>query len=150
MVYTGLTADIGLRADHLSLGTVLEVTDATSVIVELGDADRTETNCRVLQTADTTVLTLTPEDEVLVWLVPGADGIVIGRVGPSRPPSVTSAAVVAVPEELVLEARDQITLKCGDGSITIREDGKILIKGKDLVSHAQRTNRIKGGAVAIN
>ena len=29
-------------------------------------------------------------------------------------------------------------------------DGKILIKGKDLVSHAQRTNRIKGGSVAIN
>ena len=51
---------------------------------------------------------------------------------------------------MVLEAKRRLTLKCGDGSITIREDGKILIKGKDLVSHATRMNRIKGGAVQIN
>jgi len=43
-----------------------------------------------------------------------------------------------------------VCLRVGDGSITIREDGKVLIKGKDLVSHAQRMNRIKGGAVSIN
>ena len=55
-----------------------------------------------------------------------------------------------VPDELVLEAKHTLTLRVGDGSITIREDGKILIKGKDLVSHAARTNRIKGGSVQIN
>ena len=55
-----------------------------------------------------------------------------------------------IPEVLVLEAKSSITLRVGEGSITIREDGKILIKGKDLVSHAQRMNRIKGGAVSIN
>jgi len=43
-----------------------------------------------------------------------------------------------------------MTLRVGNGSITIRGDGKILIKGSDLVSHAQRTNRIRGGAVSIN
>ena len=57
---------------------------------------------------------------------------------------------VQVPEELLLEAKHSLTLRVGDGSITIREDGKILIKGKDLVSHATRLNRIKGGAVQIN
>ncbi len=55
-----------------------------------------------------------------------------------------------VSDELVLEAKHSLTLRVGEGSITIREDGKILIKGKDLVSHAQRLNRIKGGAVQIN
>jgi hypothetical protein len=55
-----------------------------------------------------------------------------------------------VPEEILLEARHSLTLRVGDGSITIREDGKILIKGKDLVSHATRRNRIKGGSVEIN
>jgi hypothetical protein len=55
-----------------------------------------------------------------------------------------------VPDDLVLEAKETVTLRCGDGSITIRADGKILIKGKDLVSHAQRANRIKGGSVSIN
>ncbi|HKM56274.1 MAG TPA: hypothetical protein VJY33_22910, partial [Isosphaeraceae bacterium] len=54
------------------------------------------------------------------------------------------------PDELIFEAKQSLTLKCGEGSITLRGDGKILIKGKDLVSRAQRMNRIKGGAVAIN
>ena len=53
-------------------------------------------------------------------------------------------------ESIVLNAAENLTLKCGDGSITIRKDGKILIKGKDLVSQAKRTNRIRGGSVAIN
>jgi hypothetical protein len=75
-------------------------------------------------------------------------------------PSATSAAAVTpvmlaaspggAPDELVLEAKQSLTLRVGAGSITIREDGKILIKGTDLVSHARRTNRIRGGAVSIN
>ena len=60
----------------------------------------------------------------------------IGRVDPQK--------------EVVIQARESLTLRVGDGSITIRADGKILIKGKDLVSHAQRANRIRGGSVAIN
>ena len=55
-----------------------------------------------------------------------------------------------MPDELTLEAASQLSLKCGEGSITIRNDGKILIKGKNLVSLALETNRIKGGSVAIN
>ena len=54
------------------------------------------------------------------------------------------------PDTLVLQAKESLTLRVGDGSITIRADGKILIKGTDLVSHAKNVNRIKGGAVAIN
>lgn len=64
--------------------------------------------------------------------------------------SVGGADEAVLPDELVIEARKNLTLRVGEGSITIRADGKILIKGKDLVSHAQRTNRIKGGSVAIN
>ena len=52
--------------------------------------------------------------------------------------------------EIVLEARKGMTLRVGEGSITLRADGKILIKGKDLVSHARRMNRIRGGSVSLN
>ena len=61
--------------------------------------------------------------------------------------------VVTVVALHVLDMRQRpsrVTLKCGDGSIAMRRDGKILIKGLDLVSHAARTNRVKGGSVAIN
>jgi hypothetical protein len=70
-------------------------------------------------------------------------GVILGVLNPAP-------AYDEVPEQLVVEARESLTLRVGDGSITIRADGKILIKGKDLVSQAKNTNRIKGGAVAIN
>jgi hypothetical protein len=92
-------------------------------------------------------LTLHAGDCVLIWGVEATDEpVVIGRVGPAhgeRAPDETPAV-------LTIEAQHSLTLRVGDGSITIRDDGKILIKGKDLVSHAQRLNRIKGGSVSIN
>jgi hypothetical protein len=87
-------------------------------------------------------------DPVLLW-VSGENGepdVVVGRIGSPALP----LEPVAAPDVVTLEAGRQLTLKVGSGSITIREDGRILIKGKDLVSHATRVNRIKGGAVQIN
>jgi len=60
------------------------------------------------------------------------------------------ANVEDAPDELVMEARKNLVLRCGAGSITLRADGKVLIRGKDLVARARRTHRIKGGSVAIN
>ena len=83
--------------------------------------------------------------------------LIIGRIdgprGPGKeesPPRVAAGASGDVADSLVLEAKESLTIRVGDGSITLRQDGKVLIKGKDLVSHAQRVNRIKGGSVAIN
>jgi len=53
-------------------------------------------------------------------------------------------------ETVKIEARKQIVLECGKGSITIRKDGKILVKGTKLVSRASETNKIKGASVNIN
>jgi hypothetical protein len=53
-------------------------------------------------------------------------------------------------KNLTLDAHEELTLKCGKSSITLRKDGKIVIKGMHLVSWAGGTNRIKGGSVAIN
>lgn len=129
-------------ATTIARATVTEVLADAVVITLAGDETQV---CDVLETV-ATLTPLAPGDAVLVWLPPTAPGrgVVLGRVAsPARPEP-------AEPDELVLEAKKQLILKCGAGSITIREDGKILIKGKDLVSHAQRLNRIKGGAVQIN
>lgn len=53
-------------------------------------------------------------------------------------------------EQLVFEAKHEIALKCGKGSITLRSDGRIIVKGTELVSRAARTNKIKGAQVNIN
>jgi hypothetical protein len=121
--------------------------DATVSVTTLEDGTRV--SCDVLRSADTSTLTLVEGDTVLIWrrLEHRDRGVILGRIGPSQ---AQPAEVKEQPDELVIEAKKNLTLKCGDGSITIREDGKILIKGKDLVSHAQRMNRIKGGSVSIN
>ena len=51
---------------------------------------------------------------------------------------------------VVLDAAEEIVLQCGKGSLTLTADGRIVIKGTEIVSRALRANRIKGGTVNIN
>jgi hypothetical protein len=51
---------------------------------------------------------------------------------------------------LAFEAADEITIACGKSSITLRRDGRVVIKGTELVSRASGTNKIRGAAVKIN
>ena len=118
----------------------------------MSDSDRIleQRPCDLLETLDHAHASLAPGDIVLVWCPDRESGerpVIIGRVGSAK--SCLSRKEEP-PCHLVLEAREHLSLKCGEGSITIRSDAKILIQGKDLVSRALRTNRIKGGAVSIN
>jgi hypothetical protein len=49
-----------------------------------------------------------------------------------------------------LEAEREILLRCGSSSILMTREGKIVIKGINLVSRAAAVNKIKGGAVHLN
>jgi len=51
---------------------------------------------------------------------------------------------------VVIEADEEIELKCGLGSIVIRKDGKIVIKGTNLLSRSSGPNRIRGGSINLN
>lgn len=53
-------------------------------------------------------------------------------------------------ERVVFEAKDEIVFKCGDASITLTKAGKILIRGKYLLSRSSGVNRIQGGSVQVN
>lgn len=53
-------------------------------------------------------------------------------------------------DELVITAAKQLTLRCGESSITLTAAGKIIIRGKYIVSRSSGVQRIKGGAVQIN
>jgi hypothetical protein len=54
------------------------------------------------------------------------------------------------PRVLPIEAQEELILKCGQASITLQRDGKIVIKGRYVESRASSTNRIKGAQVKIN
>lgn len=53
-------------------------------------------------------------------------------------------------ERVFIEALAELVLKCGAGSITLRKDGKIVLRGTHLLSRASGPIRIKGGHVEIN
>lgn len=152
MTNTGILFESVTNAKQIARGKVLAIRDDELVVVACRCDKPIKVFCDVLQTSDRLGPPMAVDDTVLVWL-PENDqekGIVLGRIGPSRAPAPDQEKTKETPEELVIEAKKNLTFKCGEGSITLRKDGKILIKGKDLVSRAKRMNRIKGGAVAIN
>ncbi len=53
-------------------------------------------------------------------------------------------------KRITFEAEDEVLLKCGKGSIHLRKDGKIIIKGTHILSRSSGPNRVKGASVAIN
>ena len=58
--------------------------------------------------------------------------------------------VVVDGKRIVFDAKKEIILRCGKGSVTIQANGKIVIKGTDLISRSKGMNKIKGAAVRIN
>lgn len=85
--------------------------------------------------------------------------IIVGFVRDTFEP--TPATSVAIPasanrtlelngKALIFEGQEEIVLKCGQGSITLRADGQIVLKGTRLVSRASETNKIRGASVQIN
>ena|SRR5688572_21043991 len=152
MLESMLSEGMGLAIEGLAVAQVVE-TDGNVVVVRDAAATRTY-RCAVLQNAFSAGFQYEIGDTVVTAALslPDTDAVILGRLANAAVvglPAVTPPSA-AVADSIVLEAKREITLRVGDGSITIRADGKILIKGKDLVSHAQRVNRIRGGSVAIN
>lgn len=98
----------------------------------------------------------------VVLLFDGGDArrpVVIGLVAPAvrDAPVLAEARAPAVPEHVVvdgkritIEGMDEIVLQCGEASITLRRNGKVVVRGLYVESHAEGTHRIKGATVKIN
>lgn len=94
--------------------------------------------------------------EVLVVCLDGdlRRPVVIGVFDPAAP-TPTGTPAVPVPVEvdgqrLVLRAEREIVLECGDSSITLQRSGRIVVRGRDILSRSSGLQRIKGAAVDIN
>jgi hypothetical protein len=83
-----------------------------------------------------------------------ADPIVIGvlREGNDWPAGEAPAQVEvqADGDRMIVSARKRLVLRCGRASITLTEEGKVLIQGTYLSSRSSGVHRIKGGVVHIN
>jgi hypothetical protein len=64
--------------------------------------------------------------------------------GPSAPDALVDG------KRVVIEAADEIVLRCGKASITLRRNGRVVIRGVYVETRAEGVNRVKGGSVQIN
>lgn len=87
--------------------------------------------------------------------------LLVGLVHPVSPtplldallePAAESTAHTATVDgqRVVIEGKDEVVLVCGEASITLRRNGRVLIKGVQLETSASGRNRIRGGSVEIN
>jgi hypothetical protein len=53
-------------------------------------------------------------------------------------------------KRIALQAEDEITLRCGEASITLQRNGRIVVRGAYVETRSKGVNRIKGGTVRIN
>lgn len=91
--------------------------------------------------------------EVLVVFDAARDGqpVIVGLLQPeTQAESVVQPEARAMRDRVLIEALAELVLKCGAGSITLRQDGKIILRGTHLLSRSSGPIRIKGGHVEIN
>ncbi len=98
--------------------------------------------CDLLASAASTIQV---GDDVLIWIPDTATGgraVVLGKV--CGDPNACISQVVN------LVASESLSLQCGQSKIEMKANGKVLIKGEDVVIRAKGTQRIRAGTVAIN
>ena len=49
-----------------------------------------------------------------------------------------------------LEGREEVVLRCGKASLTLRADGRVVLRGVNVVTQADAVQKIRGGKVEIN
>lgn len=53
-------------------------------------------------------------------------------------------------EQIVLDARQSIELRCHRAAVSLQKDGRVDVRGKDVTSRAEQLQRIQGSGVKIN
>ena len=53
-------------------------------------------------------------------------------------------------KRMSFEGQEEVVLRCGKASITLRADGQVVVKGTRLMSRASETNKVRGATVQIN
>lgn len=51
---------------------------------------------------------------------------------------------------VLIEGRDEVVLRCGKSSLTLRRDGLVILRGVNIRTEADELQRIRGGTVRIN
>jgi len=109
-----------------------------------------------LEAHTTTTLNVDDIGKKVALLFEGGDPntpLIVGRIqNPEEiiQPNKPATQIELDHERLEFKANQEIVLRCGKSSITLTKSGKIILRGKYLLSRSSGVNRIKGGSVQIN
>ena len=89
-----------------------------------------------------------PECPIIVGLLQHETGQSADTTAPDA--SAKTGWSKSAEAHVLVEALAELVLKCGASSITLRKDGKVVLRGTHLLSRSSGPVRIKGGHVEIN
>ncbi len=87
---------------------------------------------------------------IIGFLIQNKDNRILVKDDSIREDKEEPIEILVDKKRITFNAEKEITFKCGKASITLTSAGKILIRGKYLLSRSSGVNRIKGGSVQIN
>lgn len=103
-----------------------------------------------------TLIALAPTDlgrEVAVEFIGGdiRQPLILGLLHGGAPSEdATSVALEVDGKHVAVRASEQLTLRCGKASITLDADGRIVIKGAQILTQATGSQRIRGATIQLN
>ena len=77
-------------------------------------------------------------------------GVLRGAAGWPLADKPAQVAVDADGQRLIVNAKEQLVLRCGKASITLTKAGKVMVEGSYILTRSTGVNRIKGGSVQLN
>jgi hypothetical protein len=145
----------------LQIGRLVNLDETGNPVVDLGPGPITARSI-VHCTAKEYIAAARRGDEVLLGFENDNLGqpVILGFIAkPSleHTPPLAEVSLSSLPEmarvdgkRVCIEGADEIVLCCGEASVTLRRNGKVVIRGVQLESDARGSNRIKGGSVEVN
>jgi hypothetical protein len=81
---------------------------------------------------------------------PIVTGVLRGKPGWPLQPLPGRVKIDADGERLTVAATHELVLRCGKAVLTLRSDGRIVLRGEEILTEATGANRIRGGSVQLN
>lgn len=134
----------------LARGLIVELLETGEIVVGLSSNSPKLIRCDCLESNMHPGVEMHIGDKVLVAIVgdSNSDGVILGRI--SRYRKQSKATPSKTQEHLTVESTESLSLTCGEASLQLRKDGKLMILGKEVLVRGKRVARIKGGTVGIN
>lgn len=148
LLEAAISSESANRVDGVVIGTVRAVSGASVQVDHPASPSRSP-----LAAVSTIAITEADVDRSVALAFQDNDPrrpVILGFLWNGESASRSALEVSADQERVELKADREIVLRCGKASITLTQDGKILLRGAYLLSRASGVNRVKGGSVQIN